>query len=306
MKTNRTFTVLAIAALCVFLGARSLTFGSVKDLPAEWLKDFDKALEQGKGSGKPILAVFSAEWCGPCQHMVKEVYPRPEVKEELKNWVAVYVDEAADPDRLKKFEIEAFPTFVLLSSEGVEEDRFVGGKPAKSFVQILQSHKRLPELKAALEKSPNDAKLWKELGDIEIKRDHNEEAITAYENAAKNDPQDKTEVADDLFFYKAMPANESQVAPSLKKFDEFETKFPKSPLIPQATLFRAWIRANTGREAEALTILKDGIKRFPESDQAEDMKNMAAAIEEQMNQPAQGDNPPEDAHGNDAPKDGDK
>ncbi len=282
-RFQRTFSILT--AVVLFSGSMATrAFGSAKDLPAEWLTDWTKATELAKSSGKPLLAVFSAEWCGPCQQMIKTVYPKPEVKEALKNWVAVYIDEAADPKRMEQFQVESFPTFILFSSDGKEEDRFIGGRPAKSFLDRLANYKvfakRLPELRSEVEKNPTNAAAWKELGDIYIKKDELETAITAYETAAKNDPSDKTEVADDVEFYHAMPKAKEDLPKSIETYDAFERKYPKSPLVPQAHLYRAWLRANMGKEAEAKVILADGIKRFPDSENIEDMKQMLAMIEE--------------------------
>lgn len=242
------------------------------DLPEGWTTDWKTATAKAKESNKPILAVFSAEWCGPCQAMKKEVYPEADVKKALEGWVPVYIDEKADRATMESFKVEAFPTFVVLSPEAKEEYRFVGGRPKEAFLETLSRYPRLRELKASLEKTPEDPKLWKELGTIREESDDTKGAIEAYEKASYYDPKDATGIADDLYLLKAIPESREGLKDSEVKLAAFEKKFPKSELIPRALFFRALVAADSDKVPEAIGFLKEGIARFPDGEFAERSK----------------------------------
>ncbi len=288
----------SIQMLALILFAENAATVFAANLPEGWLTDWKKATAQAKEQKKPILAVFSAAWCGPCQQMVHEVYPKPAVKEVLKDWVAVYIDEAQDRKTLEKFKIEAFPTFILLSSQAEEEDRVMGARAERDFVSLLKDHKRLTarlaDLKAKLDKDEKNAALWKDLGDVYIQKDKADEAIKAYDKAASFDPEDKTGVAADVYFYHALPKKKTELEDSIKKLAEFEQKFPKSSLIAQAALYRAWMVADAGRTEEAINLLKDGIKKFPDTASGDQMKQTLEMLENEAKEEAK---EKEKAHG---------
>lgn len=283
MKQNFRWGMAAIAALGLMAIAGTMNTAHAMDLPDNWLTDWDKATAEAKAGNKPILAVFSAEWCGPCKMMAKEVYPKENVKAALKDYVAVYVDGDKFPERAAKYEIEGYPTYVIMSPEAIEEDRFVGARPEQVFIDILKNHganqARLAEIKSGLEKTPENAKLWAELGQIMEKKDKTEEAAAAYEKAVFYDPKDETGVADDLFLLKALPKTYDELEGAGKKLAEFEPKFPKSPLLAKVILFRAFIAADLEQFDQSKALLKEGLSRFPESEFADTMKQTLSQIE---------------------------
>ena len=55
--------------------------------------------------------------------------------------------------------------------------------------------------------------------------------------------------------------------------------FPNSPMLPEIIYYQAAIAANLSEYAKAIPILKDGIKRFPEGEFSDQMKEMLEALE---------------------------
>ncbi len=109
-------------------------------LPEGWLTDYEEALEKAAAEEKEILIVFSTSWCGPCQHMVREIYPTDEAMEALEEWVALYIDGDEHEDLVSKYEIQGFPTFVFLDSAGEEIGRKVGGsRDVDNFLAMLEN-----------------------------------------------------------------------------------------------------------------------------------------------------------------------
>ena len=72
--------------------------------------------EEKTSSGK-VLLQFTATWCGPCKTLTPFV--------EALNITKFKVDADDAPELLRKFNVRAVPTLVLLEN-GVEKSRKVG------------------------------------------------------------------------------------------------------------------------------------------------------------------------------------
>jgi thiol:disulfide interchange protein len=108
-----------------------------------FLHDYDAAVELAKKENKPLMVVFSATWCPPCQTMKKEVYPSPAVKSELDGWVCVYLDVDEEKNRkpATQYKVEGIPHIQLLTSKEEVLDKQVGSTSAEKFAKWLQNNK---------------------------------------------------------------------------------------------------------------------------------------------------------------------
>lgn len=106
-------------------------------LPDNWLTDFKKAREASQKSGKPIVAMFSASWCGPCRAMIGTVYPTDEAQKALQEFVPVYIDAEKQRELATENDIHGFPTFVCFDSDGAVIDKHVGGGDVEKFTEML-------------------------------------------------------------------------------------------------------------------------------------------------------------------------
>ena len=118
-----------------------------------WLTDLEAAKKQAAKENKAILVDFTgSDWCGFCIKLQKEVFSKEEFKKFAeKNLVLVEIDfpqRKKQPDEVKqankalakKYNIEGYPTIVLLDANGKELKRFegYGGEGAQKYVQNLQ------------------------------------------------------------------------------------------------------------------------------------------------------------------------
>ena len=123
---------------------------------AEWLTDFSKASALAKAENKKILLDFTgSDWCGWCVKFNKEVLSKPEfIEYAAKNLVLVELDfprkmqlpaelKKANESLQSKYNVDGFPTFVVLNSQGKEIGRQEGyseGGP-KAFIAKLEGFK---------------------------------------------------------------------------------------------------------------------------------------------------------------------
>lgn len=122
------------------LGILGITLLAAAPLQAEAPATWDQIVAEATTAKKPILLEFTgSDWCPPCMEMNKTVFSTDEFQAFAKSDIVfVKLDfprrkelPAAEQERnqamAEKFSIEAFPTMIVLSPEGKELARKVGG-----------------------------------------------------------------------------------------------------------------------------------------------------------------------------------
>lgn len=101
--------------------------------------DFNEAMAAAGESGKPVVTIFSAKWCGPCQTMKKKVYPSSEVAPFHDSFVWAYLDTDQESNRslMQKYRVSGIPhiSFVSATGEVIEETK--GSMAPADFAQVL-------------------------------------------------------------------------------------------------------------------------------------------------------------------------
>ena len=115
---------------------------SKKKLPPNWHTDPTEALAAASKSGKLVHAFCSATWCGPCQVMVKKVFPKEEVQEALEEFEPLYLDGDVYGPFCRKYHVRAFPTSIIIDAEGNFLYRSGNnGMSAEEFIEWLKVKK---------------------------------------------------------------------------------------------------------------------------------------------------------------------
>jgi len=114
----------------------------------------DDAISAAERAHTPVLLDFSAPWCYSCYFMATHVLNGAEWK-ALEAKVAVVDVDADSPDGaawMKKLEIKALPSYVVLNEKAIEIGRIVGEQPRDKFYaatdKILAGSRTLDQLKA--------------------------------------------------------------------------------------------------------------------------------------------------------------
>ncbi len=129
-----------------------MTFNENNDYTKKYLKYKEKYLKLKKleeemnkkslvmtGGGnkdKKTLALFKAEWCGHCKAF-KSTWE--ELKNEMENKVKfVTYDSEANKNEIQKFQIQGFPTLILLSGNKAVE--YVGPRDSSSIKEFINQY----------------------------------------------------------------------------------------------------------------------------------------------------------------------
>lgn len=110
--------VLSVAFLTTSFCLNSGSAGAIVDEKINFLKgDLETAGQKAKEEEKLIFVDTYADWCRPCKMMDKQVFTDENVIEYFNdNFVAVKIDgeKGNGPDFMKKYNIRAYPTFVIM------------------------------------------------------------------------------------------------------------------------------------------------------------------------------------------------
>jgi thioredoxin-related protein len=83
-----------------------------------WRGDLAAARAESAKTGKPLLAYFTATWCGPCQRMKETTFSDPAVQTILASYVPVKIDIDEHKDLALQYHVESIPHFVLSDPSG--------------------------------------------------------------------------------------------------------------------------------------------------------------------------------------------
>lgn len=134
--------VVMTALLGFILGLPTAT--GAADFPAgspKFAKSYAEAAKLAKESGKPLLLIFSAEWCGPCQRNLNEVYPSAAVKPYHDDFVWAYldVDVKSNAEAAEAFGVGGIPHTQFVNAEGTKSlDQVIGSSSPKAFAKTLK------------------------------------------------------------------------------------------------------------------------------------------------------------------------
>jgi thiol:disulfide interchange protein len=142
MKTLLSSCSLALCAALLVLSAPVARAGDFPEGSPDFKTSLPDALSAAKKEGKPVIAIYSAIWCGPCQMMKHNVYPSAQVKPYHGKFIWAYLDaddEKANAADMKKFGVEGIPHIQFLTSSGETLDKQIGASSPDTFVKKLET-----------------------------------------------------------------------------------------------------------------------------------------------------------------------
>lgn len=130
----------AAMLICIAVLGSQSAFAAV----AHWATDFEKAKKQSIAESKPLVAMFTASWCGPCKKMKSSTLVDRPVKQLLEShFVTVMVDTDRNSQLTRQFEITGMPTTVIIDPATGATKRAKGFQSRSQFLSFLNANKHL-------------------------------------------------------------------------------------------------------------------------------------------------------------------
>lgn len=102
---------------------------------------FDEALAKAKAENKLIFMDGYTSWCGPCKYMSEKVFTQEKAGEYFNpKFVCVKFDmeKGEGPALAKRFEVRAYPTFLIIRPDGSVQHKIVGGGELENFISRVE------------------------------------------------------------------------------------------------------------------------------------------------------------------------
>lgn len=102
---------------------------------------FAEAVAQAKVENKMVFLDCYTSWCGPCKMMARDIFPQKKVGDFMNpKFICIKIDmeKGEGPSLTQKFQVSAFPTFIIFNSDAQEIGRFLGGSDADGFIDRVK------------------------------------------------------------------------------------------------------------------------------------------------------------------------
>ncbi len=121
-------TLCVMMALCFNLLAQGIQFNQ---------ESWSEILAEAKAQDKIVFVDAYTVWCGPCKAMSANVFPLEEVgsfyNETFIN-AKIDMEKGEGIDIAKKYQVNAYPTFLFINGDGELVHRSVGGRSTEDFI----------------------------------------------------------------------------------------------------------------------------------------------------------------------------
>lgn len=141
MKSAVQFLLFVVIGFAVVVVGVRVFQGGVAETPEALAGEMtlSGAMDESRETGKPVLAVVTADWCGPCQALKRGALADAEVSSWIEaNTVAVAIDADASPDDARSLGVSSIPATIVLK-DGQIADRMVGNVGADDYLAFLKS-----------------------------------------------------------------------------------------------------------------------------------------------------------------------
>ncbi len=105
----------------------------------QWQPSLAAAEKESQQTGKPVMVVFNATWCGACRMLEQQTLTNAKVIEAAQHWVAVKVDVDEEKKIAEQYGIQSLPTTGFFHGDGGPKLGFVGAAGPDDMVKIMKT-----------------------------------------------------------------------------------------------------------------------------------------------------------------------
>lgn len=151
---------------------------------------YAEALAKAKEESKMVFVDCYTQWCGPCKMMDADIFPRQDVGDFINPrfvFLKLDMENGEGPALADRFNVRAYPTYIIMDSSANEIARFTGGMSSDAFIAriyaAIDETKTLEALQAHYDGGQRDREFIRDyIGALsgERKRDEALAAVTEY------------------------------------------------------------------------------------------------------------------------------
>lgn len=105
----------------------------------QWQPSLAAAEKESQQTGKPVMVVFHATWCGACRMLEQQTLTDAKVIEAAQQWIAVKVDVDKEAKIAEQYGVQSLPTTGFLRADGGPKLGFVGAAEPQDMVKIMKT-----------------------------------------------------------------------------------------------------------------------------------------------------------------------
>jgi thiol:disulfide interchange protein len=103
-----------------------------------WANSFEDGIRLAGETGKPVMLVFYADWCGWCVKLSRDVFTDSKVGAASEGLVNIRVNTDKREDLAERFKVRYLPTILFLTSKGDVLGDFQGERTPSGFVEAME------------------------------------------------------------------------------------------------------------------------------------------------------------------------
>lgn len=248
--------------------------GSIKSAVTWFHGSLEEALAQAKKENKLVFADVGAYWCPPCHRLDEEVFVVDAVGEFIgAGYIAIHVDaeKGEGPEIVSQYNVQAYPTMLVLEPTGIEKGRIVDFVAADALKVALERIARgdnvLADRVAAVESNPDDVEARYRLGHAYALAARRKDAEAQFGAVELADPRDEMGFASQVRYDRAMFFRyklDADLDAAVADLEGLQEAFPESKSATKAYRLIGRLRHAQGRDDEAIASLNRMLAKDPE------------------------------------------